>query len=290
ELGRPAQAADHFAAARAHAADLAAIVEASIQLARVRIIRKQDAEAIGEYQRLLLEHGDETVEGARVFDLARNAIHATLVVVGREPYAAHEAAAKGMLVEARRAQTADAMQRVFRLYPNSKASEEALFEAAGIHVKNGRPEEEIAALRTFLRECSDSPHVPEATARLVRALEKKGHTASAGALLRRMIRLFPDAPIKEGDGSIPAKEFAERRLKSDAYARAPGGPAMATLQPEVKLQFTAGALPLRTVGLPPPGVADLVFLHYVGPNAVAIKALDGTTGAEVWRYSKFKSQ
>jgi len=297
ELGRPAQAADHFAAARAHAADLTAIVEASIQLARVRIIRKQDIEAIGEYQRLLLEHGDETVEGARVFDLARNAITATLAVVGREPYAAHEAAAREMLVEARRAQTADAMQRVFRLYPNSKASEEALFEAAGIHVKNGRPEEEIGALRQFLRECSDSPHVPEATARLVRALEKKGHTASAGALLRRMIRLFPDAPIKEGDGSVPAKEFAERRLKSDAYARAPGGPTVSTLKPELKLKFTAvdkefpdGALPLRTVGTPPPGVSDLVLLHYVAPNAIAIKALDGANGNEVWRYSKLTSQ
>src|SRR4029453_7163466 len=111
---------------------------------------------------------------------------------------------------------------IFRLYPNSRAAEEALFEAAGIHVRNGRPEEEIATLRQFLRECADSPHVPEATARLVRALEKKGHTASAGALLRRMVRLFPDAQVVEGDGRISAKEFAERRLKSDAYARTPG--------------------------------------------------------------------
>jgi outer membrane protein assembly factor BamB/TolA-binding protein len=297
ELGRPAQAAEHFAAARAHAADLPAIVEASIQLARVRLIRKQDAEAVSEYQRLLLEHGEETVEGARVFDLARNAIQATLAVVGREPYAAHEASAKEMLEEARRASTADALQRVFRLYPNSLAAEEALFEAAGIHVKNGRPEEEISALRQFLRECSDSGHVPEATARLVRALEKKGHTASAGALLRRMIRQFPDAPIKEGDGRIPAKEFAEKRLKSDAYARAPGGTTGSTLQPELKLRFVAvdkefpeGALPLRTVGTPPAGVEDLVFLHYVAPNAVAVKALDGASGAEVWRFSKLKSQ
>jgi outer membrane protein assembly factor BamB/TolA-binding protein len=296
ELGRPAQAADHFAAARAHAADLAAVVEASIQLARVRIIRKQDAEAIGEYQRLLLEHGEETVEGQRVFDLARNAIQATMSVVGRDPYATHEAAAKEMLVEARRANTADAMQRIFRLYPNSKAAEEALFEAAVIHVRNNRPEDEVAALRQFLRECPESARIPEATARLVRALEKKGHTASAGALLRRMIRLFPDAPIEEGDGRIPAKEFAERRLKSDAYARAPGGPALSTLHPEVKWKFTAedkefqdGALPLRTVGTPPPGVADLVFLHYVSPTAFVIKALDGK-GNEVWRYSRLKSQ
>jgi TolA-binding protein len=297
ELGRPAQAADHFAAARAHAADLAAVVEASIQLARVRIIRKQDAEAIGEYQRLLLEHGEETVEGQRVFDLARNAIQATMSVVGRDPYSAHEAAAKEMLVEARRANTADAMQRIFRLYPNSKAAEEALFEAAVIHVRNNRPEDEVAALRQFLRECPESSRIPEATARLVRALEKKGHTASAGALLRRMVRLFPDAPIEEGDGRIPAKEFAERRLKSDAYARTPGGPVLSTLRPEeMKLKFTAadkefpdGALPLRTVGTPPPGVADLVFLHYVSASAFVIKALDGK-GNEIWRFSRLKSQ
>ncbi|MBI3856525.1 MAG: PQQ-binding-like beta-propeller repeat protein [Planctomycetes bacterium] len=296
ELGRPAQAAEHFAAARATAADLPARVEASIQLARVRLIRKDDAGAVGEYQRLLLEHGEESVEGARVFDLARNAIQATLAVVGRGAYAAHEEAAQALLAEARRAKTADALQKVFRLYPNSKAAEDALFETAAAHAMLDRHEEEqIAALRQFLRECSESARAPEATARLVRALEAKGHNASAGALLRRMIRQFPDAPVEEGGTKIPAREFAERRLKSDAYARAPGGVAISRLslppggfKEENKLvlsdkDFPDGALPLRTVGLPPAGLGDVAFLHYVAPGSVLVKAVDVVRGAEVWR-------
>ena len=90
EAGRSAEAAEHFAAARSCAADLFAHVEASVQLARVRLARREDAAAVGEYQRLLLEHGEESVEGGRIFELGRNAIAAILGVVGREAFAAHE--------------------------------------------------------------------------------------------------------------------------------------------------------------------------------------------------------
>src|SRR5204863_4845651 len=106
--------------------------------------------------------------------------------------------------------------------PNSRAAAEALFEAAAVYARLDRPDEQIAGLRQFLRECSDSSLAPEAHARLVRALEKKGHLGSAGTYLRNMIRLFPDATIEDEGAKMTAKEFAERRLKTDRYARAPG--------------------------------------------------------------------
>ena len=215
EAGRSAKAAEHFAAARSCAADLSAHVEASVQLARVRLARREDAEAVGEYQRLLLEHGEESVEGGRIFELARNAVAAILAAVGRDAYAEHERKAGALLEDARRVRTAEALQAVFRRYPNSRAGEEALFEAAGAHAALERVDDQIAVLRMFLRECSESPKVPEAHARLVRALEKKGHTASAGTYLRRMLRQFPDAPIEEGAGTVPAREFAGLRLKTE---------------------------------------------------------------------------
>jgi outer membrane protein assembly factor BamB len=295
EAGRPAQAAEHFTSARTYAADLSAIVEASIHVARVRLIRKEDAGAVGEYQRLILEHGEESVEGARVFDLARNAIHATLQVLGREPYAEHETAAAALLADARRAGTADAMQKVYRLYPNSRAADEALFEAAAVQARLQRHDDEVAALRLFLRECPESARAPEAHARLVRALEGKGHTASAGALLRRMIRLFPEAEVEDGGRKIPAKEFAERRLKSEVYARAPGGTAVSKLSVPISPRFEVvdkdfpeGGVPLRTAGIPPAGIADLVFLQYAGVSAYAVKAIDDG-GKEAWRL-KLESQ
>lgn len=289
EGGRAAKAADHFSAARKYAADVSAHVEASVQLARVRLVRKEDEAAVTEYQRLLLEYGEVAVEGARVFDLARNAIHAILGVLGREPYAAHEAAAAGLLAEARRAGTADAFQKVFRLYPNSRAGEEALFEAATAHARIKRSDEQIAALRQFLRECSESARAPEAHARLVRALEEKGHTSSSGALLRRMIRLFPEAEVEEDGKKITAREFAERRLKSDRYARTPSGIAMSKLASPLTRMFEATdpdfpeGVPLRAHGPPPAAVADLVLMYYAGPSSSAVKALDGKTGKEAWR-------
>ena len=292
EAGRSAKAADHFAAARSCAADLSAHVEASVQLARVRLARREDAEAVGEYQRLLLEHGEESVEGGRIFELARNAISAILAAVGREAYAEHEKAAAALLEGARRARTADALLSVFRNYPNSRAGEEALFEAAAAHSKLERLDDQIASLRQFLRECSESARVPEAHARLVRALEKKGHTASAGTYLRRMVRLFPDAPVEDNGTTIPAREFAERRLKTDLYARTPGGMPVSTLNPPLSpwMEYTEKifpeGVPLAVSGIPPAGVKDLLLMHYAGPSAAAIRALEKSRethdGKEAW--------
>ena len=292
EAGRSARAAEHFAAARSCAADLSAHVEASVQLARVRLARREDTEAVGEYQRLLLEHGEESVEGGRIFELARNAIAAILAGVGRGAYEAHERAAESLLDQARRTRTADALLSVFRSYPNSRAGEEALFEAAAAHAKLERLDDQIATLRQFLRECSESPRVPEAHARLVRALEKKGHTASAGTYLRRMLRLFPDAPVEDNGGTVPAREFAERRLKTDLYARSPGGMPVSTLTPPVSVwmefsekDFPEG-VPLPVVGPPPGGLKDILLMHYAGPSSAAVKAVEknreGKDGKEIW--------
>lgn len=291
EAGRSARAAERFAAARSCAADLSSHVEASIQLARVRLARREDTEAVTEYQRLLLEHGEESIEGGRIFELARNAIGAILAAVGREAYAGHEAAAAALLADARRIKTADALQSVFRRYPNSRAGEEALFESAAAQAQLDRVDDQVAALRQFLRECPDSSHIPEAHARLVRALEKKGHTASAGTYLRRMLRLFPDAEIEDAGGKMTAREFAEKRLKTDLYARAPGGVAVSTLAAPVSpwLQYTDDrfpeGVPIRAVGVPPAGLEDIVLMHYANPSSAAVKALvkgkDGQ-GAVAW--------
>ncbi|HLY12429.1 MAG TPA: PQQ-binding-like beta-propeller repeat protein [Planctomycetota bacterium] len=292
EAGQSAKAVEHFAAARSCAADLSAHVEASVQLARVRLARREDAEAIGEYQRLLLEHGEESVEGGRIFELARNAIGAILAAVGRDAYLAHEKAAGALLDQARRTRTADALLTVFRSYPNSRAGEEALFEAASAHAQLERLDDQIATLRQFLRECSESPRVPEAHARLVRALEKKGHTASAGTYLRRMVRLFPEAPIEDNGGTIPAREFAERRLKTELYARSPGGMPVSTLSPPLSpwMTFTEKdfpeGVPLATLGPPPAGLKDVILMHYASPSSAAVKAIEkargGTDGTALW--------
>jgi hypothetical protein len=232
------------------------------------------------------------VEGGRVFDLARNAISAILAAVGRDAYETHEKAAAALLEQARRTRTADALTSVFRSYPNSRAGEEALFEAAAAHARLERLDDQIATLRLFLRECSESARVPEAHARLVRALEKKGHTASAGTYLRRMLRLFPDAPVEDAGGTVPAREFAERRLKTDLYARTPGGVPLSTLHPQLKpwMQYTEKdfpeGVPLAAAGAPPAGLQDILLMHYAGASSAAVKAIEkprgSSDGKEAW--------
>ena len=66
---------------------------------------------MGEYQRLLLEHGEESVEGGRIFELARNAIAAILAAVGRDAYAPYEKSASAQLAEAPQKSTSPACAR-----------------------------------------------------------------------------------------------------------------------------------------------------------------------------------
>jgi outer membrane protein assembly factor BamB len=275
---RLAEAGRRFAAARSCAVDAPSRIEASLACARVHLMGKEDALAVNEYQRLLLE---EEVD----FDLARNAIAAILTTVGRASYAAHEGRAAVLL---NGATTAEELFKLFRLYPNSRAAEAALYKRT---TAPGRGDDEIAALRLFLREFSESTLAPEATAALVRGLEKKGHHASARALLRRMARMFPDGEVTDDGRKVKARDFAERRLATEVHAGPPEIAPLSRLAPPVRkfFEFTEkedypeGA-PLRAGGVPPVGTADLILMQYVKHGAAAVKAIDSRTGKEVWQH------
>ncbi len=296
EAGRAAEALRRIEEARRFAPDAAAAIEASLELARARLAAKDDRGAVSEYQRLILESGGETLEGAPVFDVARHAIGAVLSATGRAPYEPFEAQAAQLLAGARRPALFERLMDVFRLYPNSKAAEEALAEAAAVQRRLDRPEEEIAALRLYLREFPDAAGSAEAHAALVRVLEKKGHVSSAGTLLRRMLRQFPDAPLAGGT----VRDFATQRLKGEAYRRPSGEAPLPVLNPPLKHRFSytdaeyPEGVPLQPGGAPPEGVAGVLLMHYAMPGRGAVKAL-GPEGQILWqvtlraplRYSTF---
>jgi outer membrane protein assembly factor BamB/tetratricopeptide (TPR) repeat protein len=278
QAGRLAEAGRRFAEARSCAVDAPSRIEAALACARVHLMGKEDALAVNEYQSLLLEEEAD-------FDLARHAIAAILTTVGRVLYAAHEGRAAALLNVAT---TAEELFKVFRLYPNSRAAEAALYKRA---MAPGREDDEIAALRLFLREFSESNLAPEATASLVRRLEKKGHHASAGTLLRRMARMFPDGEVTDDGRKVKARDFAERRLATEVHGRPLEAEPLSRLAPPVrkffefteKEDYSEGA-PLRAEGVPPVGTADLILMQYAKHGAAAVKAIDSRTGKEVWQH------
>jgi len=283
--GRTDRAAERFRAAREAAPDTAAHVEAALLLGQAYGARGEEARAVAELQQLLAAHGDAVLNGVPVFETARSGIEAVLRRAGRAAYAVPEEAARKLMAAARREGTPDAFEHVYRLYPNSAAAEEALFEAAAAQARLGRPDREVEGLRRFLREYAASPRAPEAHATLVRALEKKGHHASAAALLRRMSRVFPDADVSDGDRKVTARDFAERRLKGEAYARAAVAAEPARLTPPLAKAFEhtersdyREGIPLRVLGAPPPSAADLLLMNY----GLGVKAFDLGRRAEAW--------
>src|SRR5688572_6891235 len=281
-----------LSAARAAAPDPASEIEARILLGQAHLSRKDDARAVAEFQSLILERADYLHQGSKVFDTARRAIGAILSATGRDPYAKHEEAARALLEKALRERTADAYRAVFLAYPNSRAAEEALFEAAQAEARLARQDAEIAAWRLFAAEFPASDRSPLAIAALVRVLETKGHFASASVLVRRLAREFPEAEVPDGEGRSKGRDFAERRLKSEAYARAAAAAAPARLAPPLRQRPEGGyvdkdfpeSVPLRVGGAPPPGTDGLVFLHLARPAGSAVKAVD-LEGRAVWTRS-----
>jgi outer membrane protein assembly factor BamB len=290
EGGRAAEAVRRFEAARAHAGDAVARAEASLELARARLSARDDRGSIAEFQRLIAESAGELLDGVPVFDVARHAIAAILETVGREGYAAFEAEAAGLLEAARRGGDPDRFREIFRRFPNSRAAEEALAEAAALDRRRGRLDEAVAGLRAFLREFPSSLRAPAAHADLVRALEAKGYWSSAGSLLRRMAKLFPDARIPTEDGAtVAVRDFVEARLKGESYLRPAGASPPASLAPPLSPAFSVvdpeypEAAPLQPGGTPPAAVKDLLLLQVAKPGGAAIRAVD-PKGARVWTF------
>lgn len=270
------RAAKSFETAANAAPDASARIDAAFQGGRIFVERREWARAVDAFQKLLVSDG--------AFEEARAQIDVVLRAAGRDPYQNHEEEARRRLEQARREGSFEALAGVFRTHPNSLAAEEGLFDAAAVPARLGRADEEVAALRTYLREYPGSSRSPEAHARLVRALERRGHFPSAAGILRRMQRAFPDAEVTEGESRVRVRDFVERRLRAPDYARPPGAAGVA-LAPPLKKAFeymdkeSRDGVPLVPGGLPPASAAGLVFMNFDGE----VKAVDVRRGVEAWK-------
>lgn len=283
--GKFEEAAALFGKALESAADVASRVEASLQQGRAQVAGGCIQEALERFHRLLAEAGEETVGGTKVSWLIRQEIDQILRNWGRGVYAFLEEEAVRLLREARRRGTAEALLEVPRLFPNSRAAEEALLEAASIQERLGRTDEAIQGLGRFLREYPDSPRLPGACARLVRVMEGGGRREAAVAILRRMERDFPAAEVEEEGGrKVTVRDFVRRRL-AGGEGRGPGPAAVRPiLSPPLKKVFEwrdpegrAGAA-LGASGPVPPDVSEFLLLN----QGTTIRAFDVGRRAPVW--------
>lgn len=274
ELGREAlrsragtEARDHLVRAVRLAPDTASRVEATLLLAEALEMTQAPEGAIRELY-ALLEAGDEVVGGVRVSGLVRTRVDELLRKWGRGCFAALEREASEELDRARRAGTPESFLTVLRRFPNSASAETALLEASDAYARLGRPDDEIASLREFLREYPQSKQIAPVHARLVVAFEKRGQFGSAAPLLRRMLRNFPDARVTDGGREVSAREFAETRLASERYRREAGSSEGPVLKPPLRLSFEYSsrtypeAAPLRVAGTWPASLLDLALLSY----------------------------
>jgi outer membrane protein assembly factor BamB/tetratricopeptide (TPR) repeat protein len=286
EAGVFEEAAGFFERARSAAPDPASRAEASLLLGRARVAGGDVRRGIEEFQRLMAEGREESTGETRVFDLARQEIDLALKAKGREAYAPFEEEARTALRKAEGEKTAEAYLGVHRSWPNSRAAEEALLGAAAAHAGPGRTDDEIGVLRQFLREYGASSRVPEACARLVMAFERKGHKDSAMALLRRMAADFPEADVAdEGGTRVTARDFAEKRLRSEAYGQ-PAAALRPVLSPPLRKVFDhvdrdgRPGVALEAVGTPPAAISEFLLMN----TGTTVKAFDMRSGAEVWSH------
>ncbi len=284
--GKAAEATAAFQRAAKAAPDTVSVVEAITLLADAAVARDDFPAAIGEYQRLLKESGDEVVGGVRVFDLARAAIARVMAVAGRDPYKAFEDEAERRFRKAHLDGAPESLLDVFRTHPNSAAAESAVLAAAGLHARRGRPDDAAATLRLFLREFPGSGRTLEAQASLVIELEKRSRFASAAAVLRRMAGAGTKWEVTVEGRRVPVSEFVETRLAREEYKRAEAPAAATRLSPPLKKtstyvekEFPFGAAVLRPEGPAPPEGAGLLLLNFGG----AVKAVDPASGAQAWK-------
>ncbi len=283
ELGREAlrgrataEARDHLTRAVALAPDTPTRLESVFLLAETYEAIQAPERAIRELY-AQLDQGEEVVAGARVATLVRARVDEIVRRWGREAFAGLEREAREELERARRAGTPESFLSVPRRYPNSLTAETALLEAAAVFERLGRGEDEAGTLREFLREYARSMQAPEAYARLVLALERRGQFATAAPLLRRMIRNFPEAQVRDGERLCSAKEFAERRLASEPYRRGETAVQGTPLQPPLKqvLAYVSRAhpdvSPVRILGAWPASAVDRLFVT-VGPSLEALSS------------------
>ncbi|HZN62214.1 MAG TPA: PQQ-binding-like beta-propeller repeat protein [Planctomycetota bacterium] len=284
--GKHSEAAAAFQRAAKAAPDTVSSVEATALLAETAEARGDFSAAIGEYQKLLKEAGEERVGGVRVFDLARGAIAKVLVAGGRDPYKPFEDEAERLLRKIKSDGSPDELLEVYRAYPNSGAAERAVLAAAEAHSRRGRPDEAAATLRMFLREFAGSGRTLEAQAALVLELEKRSRFANAAAILRRMAGAGPKWEVTVEGRRVPVGEFVESRLSLEVYKRAEGAAPEIRLTPPLKKstvyterEFLLGAAVLKPEG---PALAEgsgFLFLNFGG----AVKAIDPASGTQAWR-------
>jgi outer membrane protein assembly factor BamB len=233
------RAVEEIEKARAYAATDGDWLELLFELSRAHRQANQPAEAVAALQEIVEKHGLvllDAQEPAR--DRAAREIAALLARHGREAYAPFEDQARAALEIARRDADPAAFEDVLRRFPNSLAAEDAACGVGRARFAAGDWTGACEAFGRFLREYPASRLVPQATAELATAYEKRGMLAMAGAQLRRLKKQHADAEIQMEGGRVSAGKWAEAKLAGAAFAKSAGAGAAPALTWPAKKTWT----------------------------------------------------
>lgn len=214
EEGKADAAASEFRAALRFAAEPADRVRARRDLAKALTAAGKAREAVAELSRIIAEDPDVAIDGGRAWDAARLDIAGIVRRVGPAAYAEAEENAQKMLAAAgeREKETAE----VVRLYPNSRAAEDAAYRLATIALKDGRLEEAAARLRNFVRDHPESERYAQANIDLAEVYRKRGMGAKARVVLRQVARRLGDARVVVEGRETTVSEYLQRVLGASA--------------------------------------------------------------------------
>ncbi|MEK7467822.1 MAG: PQQ-binding-like beta-propeller repeat protein [Planctomycetota bacterium] len=278
------RAAEEYEKARPYASTEGEWLELLFASAQARRAAGDLAGAVAVLQEVIAKHGDQTRDGGDVARLdARRSIDAILAS-GREPYAAAEQEAAGLLARARKDNDPALFEDLLKRFPNSLAAEDASYGAGHARFAASDWPGACDALQKFLKEHPQSGQAAQAMAELAVAFEKRAMWGMAGAQLRRMKKSSGEAQIRIDGGAVSASKWAEARLAGPAYKRVEGEAAVPEVSfPAEKAWSWAGQRGWDLKVLDPEGAGGWKSAPILAVSGATLVALDPAKGTERWR-------
>ncbi|MHC4859506.1 MAG: outer membrane protein assembly factor BamB family protein, partial [Planctomycetota bacterium] len=241
-------------------------------------------DAIGHLSRIIARYPRrDTVADEESHVYARHRIDRIVATHGRGVFEPFERKARELLVSAKRASSANGLEEVTRLYPNSRAAGVAALALGRLLLLEGDYRRASLVLRRILSESPDSPSAPTLLHLLAEALIQRGYLVSAKSTLSRLARLHGKAEIEVDGRTVVAEEYVRRQLEDERFQKLGADQAKVKL-PLLRLWMEdegerSYVRVLDSEGTPPVGAASNLLL---GTNGV-LKAVDARSKRTVWQ-------
>jgi outer membrane protein assembly factor BamB len=253
------------------------LTEMDLELGRPR-------EAVGSLLDIIARYpGQEVLGSDESHVYARRRIDRILAEHGRGTFEPYERKAAELLADARRARSAEGLEDVTRLFPNSHAAGNAAVALGRILLAKGDYRAASMTLRRILSESPGSPVAPTLHHLLADALIERGYLVSAKSTLSRLARLHGEAEIEVDGRSVRASDYVKARLAEEQFLKLGANQTRVKLPVQQLWMVDEGRSSyvrvLEPEGSPPAGAESTMLL---GTNGV-LRAVEARTQRTIWQ-------